>query len=228
MRLDWLFPSTCALCGAPGLAQLDLCAGCLADLPHNRSACPRCARPHPGEHAGDSLCGACQRHPPPFAAAYVALRYEGPVPTLIAGAKFRGRLNLARLLGDCLVRALAEQAAPRPQAIIPVPLHRARLRARGYNQALEIARIPARHWSLGIDTRSCERTRATAPQMGLELDARRRNVRGAFRVAGLPPMEHVAIVDDVVTTGQTASELARALQRAGVARIDLWAAARTP
>lgn len=227
MRLDWLFPPTCALCGAPGLAPLDLCAGCLADLPRNRG-CPRCAGPIPLDQPSGSLCGGCQRHPPPFAAAYAALRYEEPVAALIAGAKFRGRLNLTRLLGHCLVRALAEQGAPRPQRIIPVPLHPARLRTRGYNQALEIARIPARYWGLTIDTRSCARTRATAPQMGLEHDARRRNVRGAFLVRKPPTVEHVAIVDDVVTTGQTASELARALKRSGVARIDLWAAARTP
>nr|WP_041603851.1 ComF family protein [Thioflavicoccus mobilis] len=226
--LDWLLPPTCALCGATGLPGLDLCAGCLAELPHNRVACSRCAQPlSPGQVDG-ATCGSCQRHPPPFAAAHAAFRYEGPLHTLVAGAKFRGRTNLVRLLGTCLLRALVEQGAARPELIVPVPLHTARLRERGYNQALEIARVPGRALGLPIDVRSCARVRATAPQMGLERAARRRNVRGAFRVTSALAVRHVALVDDVVTTGQTAAELAKTLRRAGVARVDLWAVARTP
>ncbi|WP_242464139.1 ComF family protein [Thiococcus pfennigii] len=226
--LDWLLPPTCALCGAAGLPGLDLCPGCLADLPHNCAACPRCALPLPPDQAVGATCGRCQRHPPPFDAAHAAFRYEGPLPALVAGAKFRGRMNLMRLLGSCLLRALLEQGAARPELIVPVPLHPARLRERGYNQALEIARVPARALGLPIDARGCARVRATAPQMGLERAARRLNVRGAFQVTAPPAARHVALVDDVVTTGQTAAELARALRRAGVARVDLWAVARTP
>lgn len=135
---------------------------------------------------------------------------------------------MIRLLGDCLARALVEQGAARPELILPVPLHVSRLRERGYNQALEIARPLAQALNRPIAMRTCERVRATSPQAGLHANARRRNVRGAFQVKRPLRVRHVAIVDDVVTTGQTATELARALRRAGAVRVDLWAVARTP
>lgn len=225
--LDRLYPATCVLCGAPGHAGLDLCPGCLADLPHNRHACGRCAIPLPAE--GDGLCGACARRPPPFTLARTAFVYEDPLPMLVGGAKFRGRLNLARLLGQCLARALAPACAEDdlPGLIVPVPLHPARLRERGYNQAVEVARPVGRALGIAVEPRCCVRALATPPQAGLDRAQRRRNLRGAFEVVRPPVARHVAILDDVVTTGSTAAELARTLLRAGVERVDLWAVART-
>jgi ComF family protein len=225
--LQRLYPPTCVLCGAPGQAGLDLCEGCRADLPHNRHACPRCALPLPEDPAA-GLCGPCQRHPPPFAASHAAFRYEDPLPPLIAGMKFRARFNLARLLGQCLALALLEQGAERPGLIIPVPLHPKRLRERGYNQALEIAREPAAALGIPIDGTGCIRALHTNAQVGLDDRERRRNVRGAFAVRRPPAARHVAILDDVVTTGSTVTELTRVLRAAGVERVDVWAVARTP
>jgi ComF family protein len=156
------------------------------------------------------------------------LRYEEAVPALVGGAKFQGRLNLGRLLGLVLAEYLQRCNADLPDVVIPVPLHRARLRERGYNQALEIARATAGALSLPLDPRACTRVLITAPQAGLEKRERRRNVRGAFRVPRPPQAAHVAILDDVVTTGSTAAELTKALLAQGVDRVDLWAAARTP
>jgi ComF family protein len=221
------YPPTCILCGAAGHEGLDLCRGCLEDMPHNTDCCSRCALPLPGAHPAGTLCGACQRHSPPFAVCRAPFRYEDPLPMLVSAAKFRGRLNAARLLGECLLRSLKRAEPPLPELIIPVPLHPRRLRGRGYNQALELARPVARGLTLPIDTRSCARAQPTAPQASLEKEARHRNVRGAFRVLQPPRAGHVAIVDDVVTTGSTVSELAGALRRAGVERVDVWAAART-
>jgi ComF family protein len=147
---------------------------------------------------------------------------------MVAGAKFRGRLNLTRVLGLCLARSLQLKEAELPQVIIPVPLHPRRARERGYNQALEIARAAASRLQVEIDAGLCARTRSFTPQEGLEKAARRRNVRGAFAVTGQLTARHLAILDDVVTTGSTAAELARALRRAGAKRVDLWAVARTP
>ena len=226
--LGRLYPATCALCGAPGHAGLDLCPGCLRDLPHNLHRCPRCALPLPSDAPRAALCGPCQRRPPPFDACYAPLRYEDPVPALIGGAKFRSRLELTRLLGQCLARALYEQGAEMPGMILPVPLHPRRLRERGYNQALEIARAASRELGVNCDGGCCERVLATAPQAGLQQKERRRNVRGAFRVTRPPAAAHVAVLDDVVTTGSTVAELARVLRKAGVERIDVWAVARTP
>jgi ComF family protein len=226
--LERLYPPTCVLCGVTGHGGLDLCPGCLADLPYNRHPCARCALPLPAGTGAGALCGQCQRRPPPFDACYAAFRYEDPLPALVGGAKFRSRLELARLLGQCLARALFEQGAEMPELILPVPLHARRLRERGYNQALEIARAASRDLGVPIDTESCLRVVSTAPQAGLEQKERRRNVRGAFQIVRSLPRSHLAILDDVVTTGSTVAELTRVLRKAGATRVDVWAVARTP
>lgn len=235
MTLSWiektlsrLYPPTCVLCGAPGVDRLDLCAGCMGDLPTNADSCNRCALPLPAGNPSGTPCGACQRRPPPFAACRSAFRYEDPIPALVGGAKFRARLNLVRLLGRCVANSLRERNAEMPDLILPVPLHAKRLRERGYNQALEIARFVGRELEIPVDAHSCARVLATSPQTGLEQKERRRNVRGAFRVLHPLDVDHIAILDDVVTTGSTVSELAIVLRKAGVKRVDVWAVARTP
>lgn len=226
--LTRLFPATCVLCGAPGWDGLDLCVGCLADLPYDQDCCSRCALPLPAGQPSGAMCGQCQRHPPPYGVCHAAFRYEDPLPALVGGAKFRSRLNLARLLGQCLAAALQERGAQMPDLILPVPLHARRLRERGYNQAMEVARTLGRELSIPVDARSCARVVATPPQAGLEQKGRRRNVRGAFRVVRPLDAARVAVVDDVVTTGSTVAELTRVLRTAGVKRVDVWAVARTP
>ena len=226
--IDALLPPTCALCGAPGAGGRDLCTGCAAALPYNRHVCPRCALPVAIPLTADTLCGTCQRRPPPFARAIAAFRYETPIPTLMGGIKFHGRLNHARLLGQLLADAIQEYAPPMPQVLIPVPLHPARLAARGFNQSLEIARVVARVLDLPVASHCCRRVRRTPPQTGLDEPARRRNIRGAFVAQPPLPWRHVVILDDVVTTGSTVGELALALRRAGAESVAVWAVARTP
>lgn len=226
--LERLYPPTCVLCGAAGRGGLDLCAGCVADLPRNRHRCARCALPLAPTAAAQALCGACQRQPPPFDLCSAAFRYDEPMPALVGGAKFRSRMDLVRLLGCCLARALREDDVEMPDAIVPVPLHPRRLRERGYNQALEIARVVSRELGVPIDARSCARILSTAPQAGLAQKQRRRNVRGAFQVVRTPAATRIAILDDVVTTGSTVAELAKVLRNAGVGRVQVWAVARTP
>ena len=223
-----MLPPTCVLCGAPGTCGLDLCAGCLEDLPHNHHACSRCAHPLPWDLQATGVCGTCQGQPPPQDASHIPFLYQDAIPSLVIGAKFHGRLNLARLLGLCLARSLRQEGISRPDIILPVPLHPQRMRERGYNQALEIARALSRELAIPVDPSLCARLRATPPQVGLEREERRHNVRGAFGVIGPVAARHLVILDDVVTTGGTAGELARVLRQAGAARIDLWAVARTP
>lgn len=206
-----LYPPTCVLCGARGYLGLDLCTGCLGDMPGNRHACLRCGLPLPAAHPAEVPCGDCLRHPPPFASCHAAFRYEDPMPTLVSAAKFRGRLNVARLLAECLLLSLRERMVPLPELLIPVPLHPRRLSERGYNQALEVARPLGRTLRVRLDTASCIRVQATAPQAGLEKEARKRNIRGAFQTIRPPSARHVALVDDVVTTGSTVSELTKVL-----------------
>ncbi|MGE5154249.1 MAG: ComF family protein [Bdellovibrio bacteriovorus] len=226
--LHALFPPTCMLCGAPGVGDLDLCAGCAAELPWNRHACARCALPLDGTGYPGLLCGSCQRRAPRYDRCIAALRYATPVPALVGAAKFRGRLNAARLLGQVLAEAVRGAGEPLPEVLVPVPLHRARLAERGYNQALEIARVLGRVLALPMDDGCCERILATLPQAGLDEAKRRHNIRGAFRARSPLGWRHLAIVDDVVTTGSTVEELARVLRRAGAERIAVWAVARTP
>ncbi len=217
-----LLPPTCLLCGAAGYAGRDLCVGCAADLPRPQPACPRCGDALPG--AGEWLCGRCQRRPPPFDAAWAALRYAAPVDRLFVDLKFRGRLAAAKLLAQLLEEAV--RAADRPEALIPVPLHRGRLRERGFNQALELARPLAHRMHLPLLRDVVVRRRATAPQTVVEAAARRRNLRGAFAVNRPLAVRHVALIDDVMTTGSTLTELSTVLKRAGVQRIQLWVAGR--
>jgi ComF family protein len=226
-----MFPPTCVLCGAAGQDQmtgLDLCSGCAADLPMNRSACPRCALPFETHSPSGTLCAVCQRRPPPFDLGLAAFRYAGAVPSLIGDAKFRGHLNVARLLGQLLAERLRTGVQPHPDVIVPVPLHPARQRQRGYNQALEIARIVGRELALPVDPGILTRILPTPPQTGLAAPARRRNLRGAFRVAGEVRGRHLAVLDDVVTTGSTVREIGAVLRAAGAQRIQIWAVARTP
>ena len=219
-----LFPVTCYLCLDPGQKPaLDLCAGCEADLPRNEPACPMCAAavPEPGE-----LCRRCRRRRRAFDAAYAPYRYEFPVPELILRMKYRGQLPITRILGCVLGRRLADRGAPQVDALVPVPLHAARERKRGYNQAREIACFAARELGLPVQDRLARRIRATAEQTGLAAGARRRNLRGAFMIEAGDVPSRVAIVDDVLTTGATAESLALALRRAGCRWIEVWAVAR--
>lgn len=220
----WLLPWRCLLCGDTGVPGLDLCGPCAGELPRNATCCARCALPLPGPAA---LCGACQRRPPPWDSAWAPFRYGWPLDRLEARYKFGRELAAGRTLAALWQRATPP--ADLPALIVPVPLHRTRLRQRGYNQALELARPLGR--ALGVPVRHdvLLRQRATVAQTELDAPARRRNVRGAFALReGVRLPAHVTLLDDVMTTGATLAECARLLRRAGVARVQVWALARAP
>jgi ComF family protein len=221
-----VLPLHCLLCGAAGADGRDLCAGCERDIAINRPCCPRCALPLA---APAPVCGECLQREPPFTAAWVPFRYEHPLDLLEARFKFRGDLAAGRVLAELMIERARIDDPAKPDCLVVVPLHAARLRQRGYNQALELARPLARAFDLRLDRRILQRSRATTAQTGLDAIRRRRNLRGAFRAAAdatLPA--HVALLDDVMTTGATLRECAHVLRRAGVARVDVWALARAP
>jgi len=222
-------PSSCLLCEAPA-STLTLCCGCLQDLPWNLHACERCAIPLPEELL---LCGECRPRPPPQQAALAPLRYVFPVDSLIAGLKYHRQLAHAPVLSQFLLEAIQAADKPLPQLILPVPLHPQRLADRGYNQALEIARPLAKTLGLPLETRLIHRERHTRAQRSLTAVARRHNLEQVFaldrnRLAALGHPTHIAIVDDVLTTGATVGAMASLLQRHGVTDIDVWCVARTP
>lgn len=220
----WLLPATCPLCGASASANRSFCDGCESALPLLRHGCSRCAASFEHADLADSLCGRCQKATPTFAVVRTPFRYVAPIDRLIIGSKYAGRLDWARLLGERLAQHV-QSHADAIDAIVPVPLHRTRLRDRGYNQSLELARPVAKRLRIPIRL-DIERVRATAPQTSLSAEERRRNVRGAFmaheRVAG----NRLALIDDVMTSGATAEMAARCLLAAGAAHVEVWVVAR--
>jgi ComF family protein len=218
----WLLPLRCLLCGDSGAHGLDLCADCKRELPRNRHCCARCALPL-GTPA--PLCGECQRHPPPWDAAWAPFRYGWPLDRLESRFKFGADLAAGRVLSSVWCGESCPLALP--QQLLTVPLHGSRLRQRGYNQVLELARPLARSRRLPLSFDAIERVRCTEAQTELDAVGRRRNVRGAFALReGAVLASHVAVIDDVMTTGATLAECARVLKRAGVQRVDVWALAR--
>jgi ComF family protein len=226
-------PPVCALClgegqKLDGIWGLDLCRWCEAACSPLPAACPRC-----GEPGAPRECDRCRSHPPPFDATFCLFRYEDPADLLVTNLKFRGELACARVLGMLFARRYAESGRALPQCLVPVPLHAARHRDRGFNQCAEIARhlAPRLRGASGrpllVGTRLLQRTRATGAQSGLAAGDRAANLRGAFlarRDMAMPP--HVALLDDVMTTGHTAAAAAQALKDAGCRRVDIWACAR--
>jgi ComF family protein len=204
----------CLLCGAETAPEL-LCPACIAELPALPRSCPRCALPSP---AG-AVCGSCLNHPPHFDATLALWRYEFPCDGLVQALKYRARLALAGFFA----RSLAARTMPEVDLIVPMPLHPKRLAERGFNQALEIAR----HLGRPIAPRGVLRVKHTPPQTELPYEERAKNVRGAFLCKLDLSGTSVAVLDDVMTTGATLNELARALKRAGATRVENFVIART-
>ena len=203
----FLAPPMCVLCDRPGLAgPVDLCAACLGEL-------PRAAGDVPALAAG-------------FERACCPWSFDFPVDALVRALKFNGERCHARVLGTPLARERALDPAPLPDLVVPVPLHPLRLRARGYNQAAELARFAARELGLPLKSNALQRLRPTREQTGLRSTERAANVRGAFAAAGSLAGLRVALVDDVVTTGSTVAAAAAALAIAGVRGVELWVVAR--
>lgn len=236
-----LLPGMCALCGGHA-GNAVACAACHAHYiksggPSARCRC--CAQPLPpaaanaqAATAGEpALCGACLTRPPAFDATWAVADYALPLDRLVLQLKFGGRLALARLFGAALAQTvLAAPGFDRPALLCPVPLGPGRLRERGYNQALEMARPLARALAIAVAPRLLRRVHDTQPQALTALAARQANVAHAFAVTDGAALagRHIGLVDDVMTSGQTLNELAAACKRHGAARVTCLVFARTP
>lgn len=211
----------CLLCGGASIGA-PVCPGCREDLPRlGEPRCPVCALPTPE----GSPCAGCLRHPPAFVHTEAVYRYAYPLDGLVHALKYRGELTAARFLGEALAMRLT--GAPRPELILAMPLHPHRLRERGYNQAVEIAKHLARRLDLPLQPSGARRLRDAPPQAGLSLKARIKNIRGAFVCDLDLSGRRVALVDDVMTSGASLNELARAVLKAGAAEVHCWVVART-
>ncbi len=220
-----LLPPTCILCGNTGWQHLDLCYSCYTQLPKNSQCCYHCARPLKIPAHLSPLCGNCLSHPPAFDATYAPFLHHGAIRYLIAGLKFNSEFKNARLLGLLLAESL-KQSAHTPDCIMPVPLHKARYRQRGFNQVIEIAKVAGNALQIPVDVSSCVRHRDTPHQTGLTGKQRSINVKNAFSVVKPIQARHIAIIDDVMTRGATVHELAAVLKTAGATRVDVWVCAR--
>ncbi|MDO9451812.1 MAG: ComF family protein [Stagnimonas sp.] len=220
---DALLPPTCTLCGGATMGAL-LCAPCTADLPWNTPACPGCALPA----AQPVLCPACLHKPRAFDAAHAAFVLATPVQEGIHALKYQARFQQAALLGTAFASRVRARTEPLPTLLIPVPLHWRRQWSRGYNQSIELARVIGMELGIAVDATAAKRLRATPDQIGQSAAQRRKNLKDAFAVCPRVAGQHVALLDDVMTTGATLEELARACKAVGATTIEAWAIARQP
>jgi ComF family protein len=182
----------------------------------------------PLETENHQLCGQCQKTPPTFNSAFIPFRYEHPVDQWIWKFKFRNDLVSGKLLADLFLKKLLESRTAMPEILVPVPLHSSRVRQRGFNQSLWLARHIGKQLGIPVDSRSVRRRLKTPPQHELNIKKRTTILRNAFTLKGDIAHQHIAVVDDVLTSGSTMNEISKQLRHNGCTRIDCWAIARTP
>lgn len=236
MIYNWLknslsdfFANQCMLCLTPTQNTHLLCSGCEKDLPKNGFHCVICSTPFSSSHNQQSalICGRCQKNPPHYTTSIIPHIYSAPLKQLISQFKFHRNLSYAPLLAQSFIESVKERKSNLPECIIPVPLHSKRLRERGFNQALELSRIISKRLQIPLDYSLSQRDKATPFQSGLSSKQRKQNLKNAFSITKNIHYKHVAIFDDVVTTGTTVNELAKQLKQNGVEIIEVWAIART-
>lgn len=230
---DFFFPPKCLLCGTIFKPENSsyFCNTCYDGFLFTRKpVCSKCGAMFLSEQGNDHFCGQCLTTEPAFDRARSIGLYEGTLRQAIHGFKY----NQKSLLGKPLAQLLTEQGKMRItpfvyDTLVPVPLHPGKLRQRGFNQALVLAKKAGKGWDIPVDTTSLQRKKQTPPQTMLSKDARRRNIRGAFTCnpAGIKGKK-LLLIDDVYTSGSTVNECAKTLKKNGAAAVDVLTLARTP
>lgn len=224
---EWI-PSCCLLCNQRSNTGIDLCTACLQQLPWLNRGCEQCAQPLNSERPSTRFCGVCLSKPPAYDSTLAPFSYQDTIITLIARLKFNNNLSVGRVLGELMARHIkANTPADMPLLLLPVPLHPKRLRQRGYNQAIIIAEHLSKQLKIPLNRIACKKIRHTATQSRIDAKHRHANLDHAFEISPQNLPTHVAIIDDVMTTGATVNALSIALKHAGVAKISVWCCART-
>ena len=233
--LDVIYPRRCVLClSAPRVADklsIELCEDCQNDLQLIKAACTQCGIALKNTQT-DQLCGQCLQKSPPYDQVISVYHYQQPLVWLIQQMKFNKKILLARLLAQLMARHLQQhwenKSLSIPDAIIPVPLHHKRQHERHFNQAEELARVISKTLQCPIDTQYIERHLNNQQQSGLDAKQRKKNVKGAFRIKNKKNTryQHVTIIDDVMSTGSTVSEVTKILKKSGIKKVDIWVLAR--
>ena len=217
-----LDPGLCLGCSHaldPGQYFCDACGNTLKCV---STPCSLCGLDN---QSSNSICARCLYDPPRWQKMIAPLVYQGSRRDLWLQLKFSDSLHLANSLTTHLINHF-RNSKPAPEVLLPVPLHRKRLLERGYNQAFEIARILSRLLDIPVDTRALHRIRNTDSQSGLSANQREKNILKAFAYATSSSYSHVAVVDDIVTTGSTVNEITKTLHRGGVKYVEVWGIAR--
>ena len=223
-----IFKQNCVLCASPEANSHAVCKACLNDLPwHPKTSCPQC-----GLSSSSMVCGSCLNSPPDFDVTKAVFLYAYPVDAMMLRYKYGNMLNLGDTFGEFLAeKTVLENHFKNIDLIIPMPMHPQRLKERGFNQALEIAKVLCKNHKEKLDYKSVERQTLTPPQASLPLKERVKNIKGAFKVntdkLGKLQGKRIAIVDDVMTTGASLNELAKTLKKAGASHVECWVIART-
>lgn len=227
--LTQFLPPQCIFCGVTSRHKLAVCMPCYKELPILPQHCTRCALFIPTMKGASLQCAKCQMHPPAYRKVMALFPYEPPIVHLLLNLKFSQKLNYAQTFGEIMtdrIRQIWYKNKPLPDLILPVPLHISRLKERGFNQTLEIARPIAKVLNIPIDTSGVRRLKKTKAQSGLNAKDRKTNLRDAFRAEKNYSGLKIAILDDIVTTGTTIQSLSVCLQENGAENIDVWAVAR--
>lgn len=217
---DRLFKQRCLLCAGSDGGELGLCEACYKDLPwHNTPKCPQC-----GLSSNGLVCGSCLNSPPDFDATHGLFTYNFPLDVMMQRYKYGSMLNLGHIFGKMLSNKINLADV---DLVIAMPMHPKRLKERGFNQALEIAKIITKNNPEKLDYQSVQRQKLTPPQASQPLKERVRNIKGAFTISNHLNGKRIAIVDDVMTTGASLNELAKSLKKAGASHVECWVVART-
>jgi len=222
---SWVIPAHCLICLTPVRLGTGTCADCHGFMHQPTNSCRVCAVQLAPAPVSASVCGRCHRHPPHFDAVNFAFRYRQPLIKRLHEIKFGGKFEYLESAGQSLARA-SEQVMPRPDLIVPLPLHPQRLRKRSFDQAVEIARVVSRRLAIPLARDGLRRIRETRPQTTLRPAEREKNTRAAFHCPRPLDANRIALIDDVLTTGATCNAAALSLKRAGVAKVSVWVLAR--
>ncbi|NKB62258.1 MAG: hypothetical protein GKR95_09030 [Gammaproteobacteria bacterium] len=219
---DSILPEKCALCRKN--TNAGFCIDCQTLLPWKHCFCAICGV----EQTISGICGRCQNFRPDYFQSVIPFIYSSPISDQIQQLKYQGQIYYARPLARMLGKWSPENTTSLPDVLIPIPLHRNRIKQRGFNQALEITRTLSKQLNIPFNKSVLKRQNDTSSQTGLSERLRRMNVKGAFVIGQNVRYEHVTLVDDVVTSGSTVNEAARILIQAGVAsKVSVWAIAKT-
>jgi len=215
---------SCILCGQTADLPVELCSPCKKALLRRSESCPRCGLEL---SFGDKQCGRCASRPPVFDHCESVLSYTLEAGQLIRQLKYNQKTSIAHVMAYLLAEHLQNHRESLPEVIIPMPIHRNRLYRRGFNQTMEIAKYLGAILDIPVDYKCCQRTKQLESQTQFGAQSRRNNVRGVFRMLKEVAYKHIAILDDVMTTGATADELTRVLKMAGVDNVEIWCCVRT-